>query len=71
MQPKANNCAQSSDATSTPSARTALSSSETASNLLAKNIYNFIELIYDKENKKVKIDKEDEIIKNVLVNGEM
>ena len=45
--------------------------SETASNLLAKNIYNFIELIYDKENKKVKIDKEDEIIKNVLINGEM
>ena len=45
--------------------------SETASNLLAKNIYNFVELIYDKENKKVKIDKEDEIIKNVLISGEM
>ena len=45
--------------------------SETASNLLAKNIFNFIELIYDKENKKIKIDKEDEIIKNVLINGEM
>ena len=44
--------------------------SETASNLLAKNIYNFIDLIYDKENKKVKIDKEDEIIKSVLMNGE-
>jgi len=43
--------------------------SETASNLLAKNIYNFIELIYDKENKLVKIDKEDEIIKNVLIYG--
>ena len=41
--------------------------SETASNLLAKNIYNFIELIYDKENKVIKIDKEDEIIKNVLI----
>jgi len=38
---------------------------------LAKNIFNFIELIYDKENKKIKIDKEDEIIKNVLINGEM
>ena len=45
--------------------------SETASNLLAKNIYNFIELIYDKENKRVKIDKEDEIIKHVLISGEM
>ena len=45
--------------------------SETASNLLAKNIYNFIELIYDKENKRVNIDKEDEIIKNVLISGEI
>ena len=45
--------------------------SETASNLLAKNIYNFIELIYDKENKRVKIDKEDEIIKNVLISGDV
>ena len=41
--------------------------SETASNLLAKNIYNFVELIYDKENKTVKINKEDEIIKKVLI----
>ena len=44
--------------------------SETASNLLAKNIYNFFDLIYDKENKTIKIDKEDEIIKSVLMNGE-
>ena len=44
--------------------------SETASNLLAKNIYNFIDLIYDKENKTIKIDKQDEIIKSVLMNGE-
>jgi len=44
--------------------------SETASNLLAKNIYNFIDLIYDKENKIIKIDKEDEIIKSVLMNGD-
>jgi NAD(P) transhydrogenase subunit alpha len=43
--------------------------SETASNLLAKNIYNFIELIYDKEQKLIKIDQEDEIIKNVLMTG--
>ena len=45
--------------------------SETASNLLAKNILNFIDLIYDKENKVIKIDKEDEIIKSVLMNGEL
>ena len=43
--------------------------SETASNLLAKNIYNFIELMYDKENKSIRIDQEDEIIKNVLMTG--
>ena len=43
--------------------------SETASNLLAKNIYNFIELIYSKETKMLKIDKEDEIVKNVLIDG--
>ena len=43
--------------------------SETASNLLAKNIYNFIELIYDKEQKSIKVDQEDEIIKNVLMTG--
>ena len=43
--------------------------SETASNLLAKNIFNFIELMYDKENKSIKIDQEDEIIKNVLMTG--
>jgi NAD(P) transhydrogenase subunit alpha len=43
--------------------------SETASNLLAKNIYNFIELMFDKENKSIKIDQEDEIIKNVLMTG--
>jgi len=41
--------------------------SDTASNLLSKNIYNFIELIHDKQNNILKIDKEDEIIKSVLV----
>jgi NAD(P) transhydrogenase subunit alpha len=45
--------------------------SETASNLLSKNIFNFIELIYDKEKKSIKIDQEDEIIKNVLMTGEI
>ena len=41
--------------------------SESASNLLAKNIYNFLKLIYDKESKSIKIDMEDEIIKNTYV----
>ena len=45
--------------------------SETASNLLAKNIYNFFDLIYDKESKTIKIDNEDEIIKSVLIKGEV
>ena len=41
--------------------------SESASTLLAKNIYNFLELIYDKESKSIKIDMEDEIIKNTCL----
>ena len=41
--------------------------SETASMLLAKNIYNFLQLVYDKENKVIKIDMEDEIIKNTYI----
>ena len=45
--------------------------SESASNLLAKNFFNFIEIIYDKENKKVLVNKDDEIIKNVLISGEI
>jgi NAD(P) transhydrogenase subunit alpha len=38
-----------------------------ASKLFAKNIFNLIELFLDKENKKIIINKEDEIIKAVLV----
>jgi H+-translocating NAD(P) transhydrogenase subunit alpha len=41
--------------------------SETASALLAKNIYNFVQLIYDKESKLIKINMEDEIIKNTYI----
>ena len=41
--------------------------SETASALLAKNIYNFVQLIYDKESKSIKINMEDEIIKNTYI----
>lgn len=42
-------------------------SSADASRLYAKNIFNFIEIITDKENKKVKLDLEDEIIKSALI----
>ena len=38
-----------------------------ASNLFAKNLFNFVSNLYDKENKKIKINMEDEIIKNTLV----
>jgi NAD(P) transhydrogenase subunit alpha len=45
--------------------------SESASILLAKNILNFLEIIYDKTQKKLKIDENDEIIKAVYVNKEI
>ncbi len=38
-----------------------------ASNLYAKNMFNFISNLYDKENKKIFVNMEDEIIKNTLV----
>ena len=38
-----------------------------ASGLLAKNIINFLSLLIDKENKSVKVDYEDEIIKGVRI----
>jgi len=38
-----------------------------ASNLYAKNMYNFINNLYDKENKKFKINLEDEIIEKTMV----
>lgn len=41
--------------------------SSDASKLYAKNIFNFIELLIDKENKSLKINEEDEIIKATLV----
>jgi len=41
--------------------------SETASNLLSRNIYNFISSIYDKDTKSVKIDENDEIIKSIYI----
>ncbi|MEY4342892.1 MAG: hypothetical protein RL736_688, partial [Pseudomonadota bacterium] len=45
--------------------------SESASTLFAKNILNFLEIIYDKVGKKLKIDENDEIIKAVYVNKEI
>ena len=38
-----------------------------ASNLYSKNMFNFVSNLYDKENKKLNINLEDEIIKNTLV----
>ena len=38
-----------------------------ASNLYAKNIFNFIENLFDKENKKININQEDEIIEKTMI----
>ena len=38
-----------------------------ASNLYAKNLFNFVANLYDKKNKKVNINLEDEIIKKTLI----
>ena len=38
-----------------------------ASNLYAKNVFNFIENLLDKEKKKININLEDEIITKTLV----
>ena len=38
-----------------------------ASGLYAKNVFNFVSNLYDKENQKLNIDMEDEIIKTTLV----
>ena len=38
-----------------------------ASNLYAKNVFNFISNLYDKENKKININLEDEIIEKTLI----
>ena len=44
-----------------------------ASALYAKNIFNFLSLLIDKENKKISFDLEDEIINSVLLthNGQV
>jgi len=40
----------------------------TASNLYAKNLFNFLSNLYDKEKKDIYVNKEDEIISKTLVN---
>ena len=42
-----------------------------ASNLYAKNVFNFLSNLYDKENKKLNINLEDEIIEKHLLNNIM
>ena len=38
-----------------------------ASNLYSKNLYNFVINLYDKENKKINLNLEDEIISKTLI----
>ena len=38
-----------------------------SSSLYAKNMFNFVSNLYDKDNKKININLEDEIISNTLV----
>ena len=38
-----------------------------ASNLYAKNVFNFVSNLYDKESKKLNINLEDEIIEKTLI----
>ena len=38
-----------------------------ASNLYAKNVFNFVSNLYDKKNNKININLEDEIIKKTLI----
>ena len=38
-----------------------------ASNLYAKNVFNFVSNLYDKENKKINLNLDDEIIKKTLI----
>ena len=43
----------------------------TASNLYAKNLFNFVNNLYDKEKKDIYINKEDEIISKTLIDKEL
>ena len=39
----------------------------TSSSLYAKNVFNFVSNLYDKENKKISINLEDEIISKTII----
>ena len=41
-----------------------------SSNLYAKNLFNFISNLYDKENKQININLEDEIISKTIINNQ-
>ena len=43
----------------------------TASNLYAKNLFNFVNNLYDRKKKDIYINKEDEIISKTLINKEL
>ena len=43
----------------------------TASNLYAKNLFNFVNNLFNKDNKDIYINKEDEIISKTLINKEL
>ena len=43
----------------------------TASNLYAKNLFNFVNNLYNKEKKDIYINLEDEIIGKTLINKEL
>ena len=43
----------------------------TASNLYAKNLFNFVNNLYDNKKKDIYINKEDEIIRKTLINKEL
>ena len=38
-----------------------------SSNLYAKNVFNFVSILYDKESKKININLEDEIIAKTII----
>ena len=43
----------------------------TASNLYAKNLFNFVNNLYDKEKKEIFINKDDEIVSKTLISKEL
>ena len=43
----------------------------TASNLYAKNLFNFVNNLYDRKKKDIYINKEDEIISKTLIDKEL